>query len=208
MAKSIRDQFLKDVAQHQMDIQLDQGTFRHVVFKRPNTIHQLFSLTTTPGRLVFGGDMGCFVFERTEDMFAFFRRDMDRFGPNLGYWHEKLVAFDRHGGSMSPSVEKFRENLEQYIEQYDDLTGAEIGEVREFIDEAVTLFEDECPHDAYVAVGNFELRDDPFFTDFFETSNDDYTIRYLWACHAIQWGVAKYDKAKQVTEPLDVEGGA
>jgi hypothetical protein len=173
-----------------------------VVFKRPDTIHQLFSLTTTPGRLVFGGDMGCFVFERTEDMFAFFRRDMDRFDPNFGYWHEKLVALDRHGGSMSPSVEKFRENLEQYIEQYDDLTGEEIGQVREFIDEAVTLFEDECPHDAYVAVGNFELRDDPFFTDFWETSNDDYTIRYQWACHAIQWGVAQYDAAKQA------EGGA
>jgi hypothetical protein len=208
MAASIRDQFVKDIAQHQIDIQLDQGAFRHVVFKRPNTIHQLFSLTTTPGRLVFGGDMGCFVFERTGDMFAFFRRDIDRFDPNLGYWHEKLVAVDRRGGSMIPSVEKFRENLEQYIEQYDDLTGAEIGEVRDFIDEAVTLFQFECPYDAYVAVGNFELRDYLFFTDFFETSNDDYTISYLWACHAIQWGIAKYDKAKQVAEPLDAEGGA
>ena len=196
MYASIRDQFVKDIAQHQIDIQLDQGVFRHVVFKRPNTIHQLFSLTTTPGRLVYGGDMGCFVFERSNDMFAFFRCDMERFGPNFGYWHEKLVAVDRHGGSTQPSVDKFRENLERYIEDCDDLTGAEIGQVREFIDEAVTLFEDECPHDAYVAVGNFELRDDPFFTDFWETSNDDYTMRYLWACHAIQWGVAQYDKAK------------
>jgi hypothetical protein len=207
MAASIRDQFVKDIAQHQIDIQLDQGVFRHVVFKRPNTIHQMFSLTTTPGRLVYGGDMGCFVFERTADMFAFFRRDMERFAPNFGYWHEKLIAVDRHGGATQPSVDKFRENLERYIEDY-DLTGEEIGQVREFIDEAVTLFEDECPHDAYVEVGNFELRDYLFFTDFFETSNDDYTISYLWACHAIQWGIAKYDKAKQVAEPLDAEGGA
>jgi len=197
MAQSFRDKFLKDVAQHQMEIQLDQGVFRHVVFKRPNTINQLFSLTTTPGRLVFGGDIGCFVFERIHDMFAFFRRDMERFDPNFGYWHEKLVAVDRHMGSMNASVDKFRDNLEQYVEQYDDLTGEEIGQVHEFIDEAATLFEDECPHEAYVAVGNFELRDAPFFTDFWESSNEEYTICYLWACHAIQWGVAQYDKAKQ-----------
>lgn len=139
MAASIRDQFVKDIAQHQIDIQLDQGVFRHVVFKQPNTIHRLFSLTTTPGRLVYGGDMGCFVFERLPDMFQFFRSCPDSRAPNFDYWHEKLVAVDQPYGSWK---------------------------------------------------------------------RRQYTIRFLWACHAIQWGISQYDRSKQVAEPLDAEGGA
>ncbi|MFK5283374.1 hypothetical protein ACI3PL_27750, partial [Lacticaseibacillus paracasei] len=62
---------------------LDNGVYRHLRFKAPDTGNQHFHLVTFPGRLVYCGDMGSYLFERTTDMFGFFRRP-DR-GINLSY---------------------------------------------------------------------------------------------------------------------------
>jgi hypothetical protein len=190
------NQFLDDVKSHLIDVKLDQWVYRHMVFSRPDTNCMHFSLTTTPGRLTFAGDMGCYVFERCVDMFSFFRGERE---PNYGYWHEKLVAVDRCSGSEEWSSKRFRENLEQYITG--DLSGAEMGRVREFIDHAVSVFEDDGPEIAFREVNDFSLDDSlknrhQFFTDFWEFSHKEYTTRYIWACHAIQWGIAQYDKFK------------
>jgi hypothetical protein len=170
------------------------------VFKRPDTICMMFSLTTTPGRLIYAGDMGCFVFERIQDMFKFFRTDRE---PNFGYWHEKLVAIDRNGGSEEYSVDKFKENLTGYVTGNQDLTPEDFQEVQDFISTAVDYFTDEGPKIAYKEVYEFALSRSPrkqFFVDFFEYSDKVYTLRYEWACHAIKWGIAKYDEAKASAE--------
>lgn len=201
--EKIKDRFLRDIAQHQMEIRHDDDLYRHVVFKQPNTISMMFSLTTTPGRLIYGGDMGCFVFERLPDMFEFFRDKKPERGPNLGYWHEKLVAIDR-GGSEEKSVERFRENLENYLTQNEDMPESDIKAVKDFIEEVVTEFEDEGPEVAYRSVHEFSLPKPKeswrnrvqFFSDFWEYSDSIFTLRYQWACHAIQWGIAQYDAAK------------
>lgn len=196
----IKERFARDIATHQMDILHDDGLYRHVVFKRPDTICMMFSLTTTPGRLIYAGDMGCFVFERLPDMFQFFRTDRE---PNLGYWHQKLVAADYPSGSMEHNVDLFRENLESY--DTDDLTEEQKQSVSDFIDEVCSRFEYECPSVAYQDVNDFELDDAPnycrdFFSDFFERSDRIFNLRYEWACHAIKWGIEKYDEAKASAE--------
>jgi hypothetical protein len=200
------------VKDHVMEIMHDDGIYRHVVFKRPNTGCMSYSLTTTPGRLIYAGDMGCFVFERTRDMFSFFRADKHEREPNFGYWHEKLVAIDRHG-SQDHNVDAFRANLEEY--ETDDLTDAQKEEVKEFIETVVCTFEEEGPPVAYKEVYDFSLTEDlphpltevdrilrqttrksrrPFFQDFFERSDEIYTLHYEWACHAIQYGIRVYDE--------------
>lgn len=87
-----RETFLKDVANHEMQINLDNELLRHIVFRRPSTTSMLFSLTTTPGRLIYAGDMGCFVFQRLPDMFAFFRRRSEADLPNFGYRQCRSLA--------------------------------------------------------------------------------------------------------------------
>ena len=194
----IKERFTRDIATHVMEIRHDEELYRHVVFKRPNTVCMMFSLTTTPGRLIYAGDMGCFVFERLPDMFAFFRSDKQDREPNFGYWHEKLVATDRDG-SMEHDSDKFRENLTTYLS--DDLSDEDRESVNEFISEVVNEFEEQGPERAYSSVADFSLDHGPrnrmqFFQDFFEHSDRIYTLRYEWACHAIQFGIKQYDVAK------------
>jgi len=186
----IKERFERDIKDHVMQIMHDDGIYRHVVFSRPNSSVLAFSLTTTPGRLIYAGDMGCYVFERVRDMFSFFRGDRE---PNFGYWHEKLVAIDRHG-SEQHDVDAFRENLESY--ETDDLTPDQQQEVEEFIESVVGTFEEEGPQVAYKEVYEFELEGvvNDFFSDFFERSDKIYTLHYEWACHAIQYGIRMYDE--------------
>jgi hypothetical protein len=203
----IAERFARDIATHQMEILHESGIYRHVRFKRPETSCMWFSLTTTPGRLVYAGDMGCFVFERLPDMFEFFRPRSGHELPNLGYWHQKLVAVDRDGGSMEHNVDQFRENLESY--DTDELTDEQKQTVSDFIDDVCSKFEDEGPAVAYSAVNDFELEDAPkycrdFFSDFFDRNDRVFTLRFEWACHAIQWGIRQYDlaKAASCSEPV------
>jgi hypothetical protein len=195
----VAERFKRDIAEHQMEIRHDDGFYRHVVFKKPDTGRYLFSLTTTPGRLIYAGDMGCFVFERVQDMFSFFRAGGER-EPNFGYWHEKMVACDRQG-SEEHNVEEFRSNLERYLED-NELSDDRLNEVKEFIEEAVNEFECDGPDAAYRSVMDWGFepergeRKRQFFQDFWETTDKVYSFRYVWACYAIQWGINQYDTAK------------
>lgn len=142
----VKEQFLRNVAEHQMDIRLDVevdgAKYRHVVFSKPGTWNCGFSLTTTPRRLVYAGDMGTFVFERVPDMFCFFRGQRGVEGerePNFGYWHEKLTACDRPDGSMEKCVEKFRENLEDVLKRHHS---ERMEEVTDLNDELAELIKD------------------------------------------------------------------
>lgn len=195
----IEERFARDIATHLMEIRHESELYRHIVFKRPDTSCMMFSLTTTPGRLIYAGDMGCFVFERLPDMFKFFRKREGHHKPDYGYWKQKLVAF----GDNEPTekcVHKFRQNLESF--DIDELTDEQKAEVSEFIDEVCFTYEDYGPECAYRSVDEFRLSDSSkrgreFFTDFFEYSDTVLTLRYEWCCHAIQWGIAQYDKAKR-----------
>jgi hypothetical protein len=209
---TVANRFLKDVANHKLLILLDQGLYRHVLFSNGNSKHMHFTLTTTPGRLVFGGDMGCFVFERSPDMFAFFGSDPTRFQPNFGYWHEKLVAVDDDDGSRQYSVRRLREALESYLEYPAvELTPAATEQVRECIDEAVSSLSAGDITDALDIINSFALSDGDgwvcgnFFADFHEKEITEFTIRYVWACYAIQWGIAEYNKAKAAAVPVAPE---
>jgi hypothetical protein len=203
--ETLAERFTRDVTKHQLDVRLDQGIYRHLVFSKPNTNVLMFSLVTTPGRLIYAGDMGCYVFERLYDMFEFFRPTAAEQTPNYDYWHEKLAAGCLRDGSRQPSVSRFRANLGHYLEG-EELTAAELKQVLAFIDEAAAEFEEDGPDAAYRSVADFSLDGEGsgnrfmFFRDFWEYSNTEYTFRYLWACHAIPWGIAQYDQFKEHTD--------
>ena len=89
-----RERFLKDVKTHEMHIMLDNGLYRHVRFKRPNTGTYYFDLVTWAGHLVICGDAGDFHFSREEDMFGWFNHNIYDFDHehiiNPQYWGQKL----------------------------------------------------------------------------------------------------------------------
>jgi len=113
MAELTKEEFLKDVATHQIHVLHDDGIYRHIQFKQCDSTDKCFSLVTYPNHLVYSGDMGCFVFSRIHDMFDFFStknpqaKECDVY-INLGYWSEKLIA------PHPEKAQEFAENLFDY----------------------------------------------------------------------------------------------
>lgn len=224
MSIDIQNQFLRDVATHQIKIIRDDDVSRHIRFHRPGTGCYHFDLITWPGHLCYTGDMGTYVFQRTTDMFEFFRTDREkRRGPsklaiNLGYWTEKLVAIDggRRGGKCKAFDEaKFRRVINEYRVQW-MRDAKECGaldkegrrELWEAVDEDVLRHledgGDRVVHAAYEfnhePRANDKCRYGWSFTDLFEHDFTEYTHSIVWCCYALAWGIELYDATKKAAE--------
>lgn len=127
------DRFLGDVSDHEMSVIRDDGVNRHIRFKKPGTTCYHFDLITWPGHLCIAGDCGTYVFQRTLDMFEFFRTDRERnkgkseLHINPGYWSEKAVSVSKDGGIQQFSAELFRKVVKEYYDHYfqDEIAGEE-----------------------------------------------------------------------------------
>lgn len=191
-----KEQFLHDVRNHKMEIIKDEEIFRHIRFKQPDSCNMYFDLITLPGLLLYTGDMGTFVFSRVHDMFRFFRNEKNKLEPSFGYWAEKCLAEDtRSNGIREFDIEKFKEcviedtlsHLEK--ESIEELTEDEMEEIEHLL---------RC-NDEYEAVEEIRNHDSEIIplTDFFENTLTSGTVRYLWCCYAIQWGIMQYDEFKK-----------
>lgn len=99
--EEIRQQFLKDIAGHQLSVESDEGVNRRIHFRRPDTSLCWFDLVTIPETLSIFGDVGNYVFRGLTDMFEFFRQQRTSNDTPLGihrdYWSEKLICVDEGG---------------------------------------------------------------------------------------------------------------
>jgi len=178
------DRFLKDVAEHEMTIHLDQGLYRHVRFMKPDRHwHLWFELVTWPGFLSITGDVGAYTFSRLTDMFEFFRDDCPDLGVNLGYWGEKVRAVDRNGPLDEFSPELFKAAVKRAAWQAPK-------EKRGEILAAVLPAADDGRCQAMQAAYDSGL------DDFWEYDVDEPSIQFEWSCWAVAWGVRQYDAAK------------
>lgn len=202
--------FLKDVSMHQMHILRDDGVYRHIRFKRPNSGCMHFDLVTYPGYLVYSGDMGCYVFSRLNDMFEFFRTDRvqrgnDSLKINLGYWSEKLQAVDGSRSQASAtefSFEKFSRvicDIRMDWIRHGGLSKDDRRDLWEAVREQVLDKAEDGEHYAYMAANEFWEKYDGRtfqFQDLWECNFTEYTYRFVWCCYALAWGIRFYDDAK------------
>jgi hypothetical protein len=204
----IKSRFVRDTANHQMMVLHDDGLYRHLRFtSRPQGYGEYwFDLITWPGRLAMCGDVGDdYVFSRLPDMFKFFRADR-RWGINPHYWAEKL-------GGGRRSVKEYSEDLlrQRVVEQF--VNDARWGGVPAGTGKHLrTWVLDEDLGDEHTARN--VLEDFAFqgyeFKDVWEWDFHDYEPSFLWACHAIAWGIARYDRVsryglKALATPKGVE---
>lgn len=195
------EQFLKDIASHQLTVNLDQGVFRDLTIARPNTVSMHYNITTRPGYLVITGDMGSFVFTRLNDMFKFFRSD-DGYEINLGYWEEKLEAVNRGNGAQAFSVDTVSQILKDHLN--DHLEGLDCGhstsdeakaeEAKEAIQNLIGLAESD-EHDFYSKLREWDPKYDGGvdMECWWEWDFKDYTYHYIWCCYAIVHAIKLYD---------------
>lgn len=206
--EALQKGFERDIAQHQLRIIREDGVYRHIRCRRPDTWAYGFDLITWPGFLAYTGDMGEFLFARVEDMFNFFRTDGH--GISYGYWAEKCKAGDRTGSQDNDGVyefseELFKEHVEEdyrsWLEDHPDAAESwnakyENETLRERLEHDVLSCSNEGMIRAYDAATGFEVDGKQVFQDFWEHNCRDYTHRFLWCCHAIRWGIARYDALK------------
>lgn len=193
----VMKRFQSDTKNHTMEVRLDNGLYRHLVFTNNGSNIYRFDIVTYPGYLVMSGDMGEWVFTRLADMFEFFRgKDI-----NPSYWGGKCVA--SKDGIREYSAERAKEYLQeqyfQYLEDHDKLTKARRNELEDAFREITALCDEESGERAMVGLYDHvqENEDDlPYLADFWEagTCLRDYKHHYLWACYAIQWAINTYDK--------------
>jgi hypothetical protein len=195
------EQFLRDVAQHELHVIRDDGTYRHLRFKRPNTYCMHFDLITWPGYLCYTGDMGTFVFTRVPDMLRFFRRDAGSpaFRIDFRYWAEKVQAGDRCDGVDEFSPDKFKAEVRDFFEQSTS-DSEDWPEERkaalwsEITDDVFGDLDDCGEHWAWVRL--WEFQHDGFSFQDWERSCREWSQRFLWCCHALEWAIDVYDAAK------------
>lgn len=216
MRQPTLETFKKDVANHEMFVKLDQGVYRHLVFQQPTHgyLHR-FEIVTTPGVLMITGDMGTWVFSRTEDMFEFFRTDHG--GINLAYWAEKLQN-GTHGCSDAAKVydgEAYKARLIVSLNGY-DLTD----EHKALVIEALDDLDFENEHFVISQINDFEVDfegEEPYlptrelakqpyadrrqrkkftFQDVWEIDMKVYSYHFIWCCYAIAWAIQQYDAKK------------
>ncbi len=219
-ADCTEERFLRDVAEHAMTVIREDGVSRHIRFAKPGTGCMHFDLITWPGILCYTGDMGTYVFQRTTDMFEFFRHDRAynqsrgrKLSINLGYWIEKLIAIDgsRHGGKVKEfDDEKFKRVINEYRVDWmrdakergtlDKDGRRELWEAVE--DEVIGVLDDGGDRAQYAAYDfNHTAPSDAQrrgwqFDDLFEHDFTEYTHSIIWCCYALAWGIEKYDQSK------------
>jgi hypothetical protein len=198
--------FLRDVAQHELTIIRNEGLHRHLRFKRPGTFCMHFDLITWPGYLCYTGDMGTFVFKRLDDMLQFFRKNEHApdFRIDLRYWAEKCEAADKIDGITEFSEEKFTSAVLDYLKDWirdhrEETTRDERRELWEaVIDEVLNAADDYRGDRKQIALHDFSHwvnTDTRFSFSDWERSTDEYTQRFLWCCHALEWGIERFDAA-------------
>lgn len=140
--KCTEERFLNDVKDHKIEVINNNGVFRHLRFSK-GSFDQQFDIVTWPWRLCFTGDMGTYVFSRVDDMFNFFRRKPETSNGlyiNLGYWAEKVLAVDKHGGVKEYSTERLIEvvwsDVDNYVE-YHELDPSEEAQLRESVEDEI-----------------------------------------------------------------------
>lgn len=192
--------FLKDVENHQLTVNLDSGVYRDITIANPNTMCMHYNITTRPGYLMFTGDMGCFVFKRTNDMLSFFRPQSGYY-INTSYWGEKVEA-----GEVSQfDMDTANASLQNYLTNFLDDLDLSDPEDREKSKQALSAVNKFISSNEYS--GEFEFweninswdKDEAGgleLTDFFEASTTAKTFHYVWCCYAIVHAIKLYDEYK------------
>lgn len=204
MHEESKERFLKDVADHEMRIVRDDGVNRFVRFRKAENITCWFDLITWPGCLCINGDMGTYVFSRTEDMFEFFRTGILKDGSlriNPHYWEEKILAESRFAGVKKYEPERFREDVKEWLRDYMDGEPELMPDIWAAVERDVFCRLDEkSEEEAIRDAMDFRHEGHAPFQDFWEADCKEYTFQYLWCCQAIVWGIKQYDIQKSTTQ--------
>lgn len=205
--------FNKDTAGHVMTVAHDDGLYRHLQFRRPETGMYWFDIHTTPGTLTVTGDMGTYMFARTPDMFTWFSTEEI----NPGYWSEKLRAanYGRYDGGSVRAYEaaEFKTWVfDRFWQDSRDMDADQAAKawrlIRENIFEGWYTNNKSTPDSENEAVDKIrdfhDHHDNDTGFEFYDWGDavsgwQEFTLHYLWNCYAIVAAIRAYRNHKEGT---------
>lgn len=197
--REIRERFARETRDHELTILHDDGLYRHLMFRHPTNSAYWFELITAPNSLTFQGDGTAYTFRRLRDMFEFFRNNPDRLTHRINphYWAEKVVS------GHAPAYGCFKEYSEELLNEQvtNELKEAEKehpGVTAAWASETEGTWPQwEIHHEEGAREALRDFRHGKFdFGETWEWDLRDWDWWYLWACHAIVWGIAEYDATR------------
>ena len=199
MTDVTRESVHEQLQNHTIEVRLlqetEHGRYLHLRCSNNGSSNQMFNVLAVPGRLMYFGDMGSYVFERTNDMIAWFGADNGR-DPDFRYLAEKVIAQDKCDGLKQKSKARFKEVLEGYIDDEQEMGADLVKEIRLAINTLLNQWDELGPERAISEAIEFYLgpshKPTFQFVELWDFSFDEYTGRFLWACHAIRWAIRRY----------------
>lgn len=197
MKDCTKEIFLDCVKDHDIKIIYDNDVNRHIRLQnKDGSYNAKYDIITWDNHLCITGDYGSYLFQRTTDMFNFFRQE--ELGINSGYWSEKCISESIFGNGVKEfSVEYFRERVYEYFKNWlesNDWSREIINEVKEDIEYKLINIE-ESEWECVSALNNF-YSEYISFDDFWECSCNKKTFHFIWCLYAIVFGIQKYDELK------------
>lgn len=180
---TVEERFRADIAQHEMTVLHNDGVYRHLRFKRPDTFMYHFDVVTWPGYLTITGDMDTFTFARLEDMFEFFRSGT---GINPGYWGEKVKAgaYKRYDEDYAHQASV--EHLDEWAEHEEPEAAAY---KRQLLQELIAGSEGQGESDFRYGLSRIG---EPYGDWWWEADLHPHTFQFLWCCWAIRHAVTAF----------------
>lgn len=206
------DSFLNDVKDHKMTLcSYDpQSKVRHLRFQKHGTIIQSFQITSLPSRLIISGDMGDYIFARSDDdMFYWVGRDVNEINPN--YMSAKVVSIDRRCGLSVFDHNVLKQVVYESVEER--MEDQPINDRdKAFIYDKVNRMLSRCETEeqAYHELREFLLKVEDKYLDYLIIKFDeawewDFTRlsdNFLWCCYALAWGIDQYFEFCEAHEKL------
>ena len=204
-----KEQFLKNVSGHMIEIVAENGVNRHIRFRRPDTGLFWFELVTWQGMLCINGDQGTYAFCKQNDMFDFFRNGPETLSINPEYWAEKAKSMDTARKIYNFCEESFVHFVKKRFDGWADIASPEEDKKNALWDEienTVLIAVDDGKEASFRALDNFKSSevvdfDFGYYGNFYFLKFDFY---YIWCCYAIAWGISQYDALKNNTKPPEI----
>lgn len=207
----LTEQFLSEVRNHAITVEMDFGRYRSIKFSNPESNHLWFRLVSYPSGLVITSDVGAYSFGRTTDKDMF--RALSIPSLTFDYFHHKLVSRDARCDlqefcpiKYKAWLEEFKIGFQQHAmhSSYNNYQRHE--ETEEFNDlvQALELAEDDCEMAISEIEGGCHI---PWVRNYIENGFLDiskppyqwlkYGDEFLWCCQAVQWGIKQYSESPE-----------
>lgn len=184
--------FKRDVKEHKLEVLRNDGVYRHIRMSRPESSTFRYDITTWAGYLCISGDMGTYVFARTNDMFCFFRRDDMEI--NAYYWGQKLEASCRRSGFREFSYEVFEKKVKDLCKIAAEDHGVSYRKLLDEVKWGVLMYADDGEAELRKQLSGFKSEDGIEFHDTWEYDFKEYSYHYVWCLYAIVHAINEFDK--------------